>query len=143
MRKIERFNMKYTLLYNKLDDKEEIYLNGEYNLGIDEIIITKQIKLNKNNFFIKTEGNSNNEEFIFYISLKKVDGIFKKKSKNVKFTTIVENQDLITEGMVNINEFFTKINKQEIKLENLSFKLIYEIKTITLNFYVYSNEKKK
>ena len=45
--------------------------------------------------------------------------------------------------MVNINEFFTKTNKQEIKLENLSFKLIYEIKTITLNFYVYSNEKKK
>ena len=143
VRKIERFNMKYTLLYNKLDDKEEIYLNGEYNLGIDELIITKQIKLNKNNFFINTEGNSKNEEFIFYISLKKVDNIFKKKSKNVKFSTIVENQDLITEGMVNINEFFTKINKQEIKLENLSFKLIYEIKTIALNFYVYSNDKKK
>ena len=143
IRKIERFVMKYTLLYNKLDNKEEIYLNGEYNLGVDELIITKQIKLNKNNFFTKTEGNISNEEFIYYISLKKVENVFKKKSKNIKLSTIIQNQDLTTEGMININEFFSKKSKQEIYLENISFKLIYEINTLTLNFYVYSNGKRK
>jgi hypothetical protein len=142
----QRIIIKFKLIFDKFENSTEFFLNGEFILGFDELVITKQFNESNELLFsiLNQEENNKNIEYLHKISIKNFIDILHKKTSNKRISLTGENfynKNNSHSNSIKLLDIFKKVNKNEIKLENKSFYFLYSIYSENYKFIVYSSHK--
>ena len=142
----DRIFIKFKLIFDNLENSENFYINGEYNYRFDEIIVTRKLYKNYSKIFVKNCNEIIGEEYLYNVSIKKINNITKKQKNKEKLKTFIGetfilNENKSTRNLIKLNNYFIKRNEREIVMSDMSFFKIFELKTKTYIYYVYGTEK--
>lgn len=141
----QRIIIKFKLIFDKFENSNEFFLNGEFMIGMDELIISKKIiESNKPLFSIHSDEKENNSEFLYKISIKNFFEDYQKEN-NEKGKTIINemffNKNNSYSNPIKLSDIFNKINQKEIEFEDKIFSFLFSIKTENYEYIIYSSNK--
>ena len=139
----QRINIRFKLIFDKFENSNEFFLNGNFVIGIDELIITK--KINESNqplFSIHHEEKEKNIEYLYKISIRNFFENFQEenneKGKNLINDKIFNKKNSFSDS-TKLSDIFNKINDREIEFENKIFSFLFSIHTENYEYIIYSS----
>ena len=142
----DRIFIKFKLIFDNLENSENFYINGEYNYRFDEIIVTRKLYKSYSKIFVKNCNEKIGEEYLYNVSIKKINNITKRQKNKEKLKTFIGetnnlNEDKSNRNLIKLNNYFAKRNEREIVMSDMCFYRIFELKTKNYIYYVYGTEK--